>query len=55
MTESEQIKDAYVDGVCPDCQDPIPDDIVEGGECINCGHVFWLDDSDEKANGCYAD
>ena len=39
--ESENIIDAYVDGLCPDCQNPIPDDIVEGGECENCGHVFW--------------
>jgi hypothetical protein len=55
MTESEKIKDAYIDGECPDCHDPIPDDIVEGGECVNCGHVFWLDDSDEAINGYYAE
>jgi hypothetical protein len=34
------IKDNYNNGECPDCNDPIPDDMVTGGECINCGHVF---------------
>jgi len=47
VTESEKIKDAYVLGICPDCQVPIPDDIVEGGECFNCGHVFWLNYPDD--------
>jgi DNA repair exonuclease SbcCD ATPase subunit len=55
MTESEKIKDAYIDGVCPDCQEPIPDDVVEGEGCKNCSHSFWLDDSDEAANGYYTD
>jgi rubredoxin len=31
----------YQDGVCPDCSDHIPEDTVNGGECFNCGHVFW--------------
>lgn len=34
------IKDGYDDGVCPDCQEEIPDDAVEGEECSNCGHVW---------------
>jgi hypothetical protein len=34
------IKDEYPYGECPDCHEPIPDHITEGGECQNCGHVF---------------
>lgn len=52
---AKDIQDAYVDGVCPDCQEPIPDTVVEGEGCKNCGHVFWLDDSDESINGYYAE
>ena len=36
-----KIQDAYEDGVCPDCQEEIPEDTVDGEECKNCGHVFW--------------
>ena len=35
------IKDNYPEGECPDCGDPIPTDVVDGGECENCGHVFY--------------
>ena len=38
--ELKSVKDAYPYGECPDCHEPIPDNIVEGGECPNCGHVF---------------
>jgi len=34
------IKMSYDDGLCPDCNLEIPDDVVEGQECQNCGHVF---------------
>jgi len=34
------IKDNYPNGECPDCNEPIPDNIAEGQECFNCGHVF---------------
>lgn len=34
------IKDNYHYGECPDCGDDIPEDMVDGGECDNCGHVF---------------
>jgi hypothetical protein len=40
----------YIDGVCPDCNLPIPEDAENGSECVNCGHVFWectQDDSPE--------
>ncbi len=35
------VKDSYEGGVCPDCQEEIPDDCPNGGECSNCGHVFY--------------
>ena len=39
------VKNSYIDGVCPDCQEPIPDDVAEGQECSNCTHAFF----EEKA------
>lgn len=48
------IKNSYEDGICPDCGEDIPDDVVEGQACENCEHAFyafrpdlvkvWLDD-----------
>jgi hypothetical protein len=35
------VKAQYDNGACPDCGESIPDDVVDGGECKNCGHVFW--------------
>jgi len=35
------VKDYYDDGLCPDCQLPIPDDAVDEQSCENCGHVFY--------------
>jgi uncharacterized Zn finger protein len=35
------IKESYPNGECPDCGEEIPDDVVAGDECKNCGHVFW--------------
>lgn len=34
------IKDLYENGECPDCGETIPDNAVDGSECVNCGHVF---------------
>ncbi|MCK9462610.1 MAG: hypothetical protein M0R80_23575 [Proteobacteria bacterium] len=34
------VKDDYEDGVCGDCQEPIPDDAMYGEACVNCGHVW---------------
>ena len=36
------VKDNYENGECPDCFAEIPDDVGEGDECQNCGHVFYL-------------
>jgi hypothetical protein len=36
---ARKVADEY-DGICPDCQEDIPDDAVEGDECADCGHVF---------------
>ena len=38
---AEIIMEQYVDQECPDCGEPIPEDIGDGEECINCGHVFY--------------
>jgi hypothetical protein len=38
-----KIKDDYPDGECPDCFEPIPDDVWKGDACENCGHVFTGD------------
>ncbi len=55
------IKDSYEDGICPDCGEEIPDDVVEGQACENCEHAFyeyipdpvrvWLDDVREMPEG----
>lgn len=37
---SKILKSEYPYGECPDCHEPIPDNIVDGEECPNCGHVF---------------
>ena len=55
-----KIKNSYEDGVCPDCGEEIPDDVVDGQECENCDHVFnefvpvlkvWLDDERPMPDG----
>jgi hypothetical protein len=43
MTDAEKIKSQFQDGNCPDCGLPIPDGIVDGGDCLNCGHVFYVE------------
>ena len=35
------IKDSYESGECPDCGENIPNDVSNGDECSNCGHVFY--------------
>jgi len=39
--EDGKVNDNYLGGICPDCKEPIPDDIVDGQSCGNCGHVFY--------------
>ncbi len=34
----------YEGGVCPDCGESIPKNTPQGGECENCGHVFWKEE-----------
>jgi hypothetical protein len=36
------VKDCYEGGICPDCMEDIPDNVVDGEGCTNCGHVFCL-------------
>lgn len=38
---SEIILISY-DYKCPDCGDDIPENVCDGEECCNCGHVFNL-------------
>lgn len=45
-----KIKDSYPNGRCPDCGEPIPDDVVSGQECKNCGHVFMVIQNKIKDN-----
>ena len=40
------IKDSYPNNECPDCGQDIPDDVVEGDECSNCSHVFYMPTED---------
>jgi len=47
-TIAETICRQYEDGKCPDCGDNIPDTMVDGGECANCGHVFYAPESDSE-------
>lgn len=43
--ESELVANHYP--ACPDCGSEIPDDMVRGEECENCGHVFNWGPSDD--------
>ncbi|HOS16057.1 MAG TPA: hypothetical protein PKX15_03435 [Bacteroidales bacterium] len=43
-----KIKESYPDGKCPDCGDEIPDNVKDGDECLNCGHIFWEEREDDK-------
>lgn len=36
-----QIKNSYKNGKCPDCESSINENIEDGEECLNCGHVFY--------------
>ena len=38
---TNEVKDAYEEGICPDCNADIPDDVKDGEACKYCGHVFW--------------
>jgi hypothetical protein len=40
LPEVNAVKAAYPGGECPDCGEDIPDDVVAGADCSNCGHVF---------------
>lgn len=37
-----KIADVYPEGLCPDCNTPIPDDAYSEDSCANCGHVFTI-------------
>lgn len=40
---SNPIKESYHDGRCGDCGMLIPDDVVEGQTCDECGHAFFAE------------
>lgn len=41
----QKLKNCYKGGLCPDCQEEIPDNAKEGESCSNCEHVFCYDDN----------
>jgi len=46
------VKNSYKDGVCPDCNENIPEDMdTEGDACSNCGHVFYVS-TEEVCDKC---
>jgi DNA-directed RNA polymerase subunit RPC12/RpoP len=36
------VRDNYEGGLCPDCDEPIPDEADDGVDCDNCGHAFFF-------------
>ena len=40
MERRKTIKNSYNEGECPDCGEPLPEEICDGYECVNCGHFF---------------
>lgn len=45
--EAKEIKDSYENKVCPDCKIDIPNNVVSGEACVNCGHVFYVEIKEE--------
>ena len=40
--ESYKIIRSYDEGLCPDCGVGIPNEVVQGQACFNCGHIFLV-------------
>lgn len=47
LREPNLIQDSYPNKECPDCGEPIPEDLQEGQDCRNCGHIFCLEKKDD--------
>lgn len=47
---TENIKDLYPGGKCPDCYESIPDNVTDGDKCSNCGHVFHRLEDTKRRN-----
>ena len=45
---ADKVKTCYPNGVCPYCGNEIFDTAVEGEECPNCGHVYWMYEADDN-------
>ncbi len=43
-----KIKDSYPNGKCPDCKEPIPDNVTSGQTCKGCGNIFNLNNVGKK-------
>ena len=41
-----EIKNSYLNGTCPDCNIPIPNDVSNGESCSNCSHAFYEEHPD---------
>jgi len=39
--EPNPVRAAYRNSECPDCGEPLPENVQEGDECGNCGHVYF--------------
>jgi len=50
-----KVKDEYDNGLCPDCQEDIPENAQHEENCVNCGHVWNVpgpcDDAPATFNG----
>lgn len=46
--KGRNVKSQYKGGKCPDCGEEIPDDAIDGEDCSNCGHIFYLEREDNE-------
>jgi hypothetical protein len=45
--EQALVYDCYEGGICPDCENRIPKNTLEGENCEYCGHVFYKQHEDD--------
>lgn len=47
------VQDSYPNGDCPDCGEKIPEEAQDGENCLNCGHIWWLEDISEQEDEAF--